>query len=198
MALPLLVKPQVTNIGSGALVQSQLLISMGFNKGPVTLSTRSSFCLSQLGSTSLVLPWQCRPGLEWGSPSRALLWEAGVHPALGPPSGAMTIEAVFPLLLQAFPKWAWHIWKTLGMIASMIKECWCSCNTSSINQWKQGNLCFIFKTLCFSCKIVDKFGIEIPYRRVVYSLIIQITLFFLTCFFFIYISIVLSHTLSAT
>lgn len=55
----------------------------------------------------------------------------------------MTIDAVFPLLLQAFPKWAWHIWKTPGLITSMIKEGWCSCNTSSINQWQQGNVCFL-------------------------------------------------------
>lgn len=62
--------------------------------------------------------------------SRGLLWEAGAHPALGPPSGAKTIGAVFPLLLQAFPKHVWNIWKTQDAILSMIKERWCSRNTS--------------------------------------------------------------------
>lgn len=66
----------------------------------------------------------------------------------------MTIEAVFPLLLQAFHKWAWHIWKTAGMIESLIMAFCCSCNTSSIHQRQQGSfISSFFVTHCFSYKM---------------------------------------------
>lgn len=91
-------------------------------KVPLPCSTRAIICLCQLGNSSLVLPWLHRPGLFRDSPTRALLWEAGVHPALGPPSGTVTIGAVFPLQLQAFPPNRLDAFaKTEGMIEGMIK-----------------------------------------------------------------------------
>lgn len=78
--LPLRLRPQVTIIEALWHWHDH---RMRAEKGPC--STGLHFCLCQLGNKSLVLPWQCRPGLEWDSPSSALLWEAGVRPASGAP-----------------------------------------------------------------------------------------------------------------
>lgn len=101
-------------------------------KAPQAWSTNPSSWLCQLGKKHpWLFPGNACQAREWDGPSRALLWEAGVHPALGPPSGAMTMGAVFPNLLQVFPTWVWHIWKTPGMIIRMMKLLWCSWNISN-------------------------------------------------------------------
>lgn len=113
-------------------------------KPPLPCSARAIICLCQLGNSSPVLPCLHRPGLFRDSPTRALLWEAGVHPALGPPSGTVTIGAVFPLRLQAFPQIGLtRLEKQKAWLKIWQRECWCSCNTSSINRQQQGNLCFL-------------------------------------------------------
>lgn len=91
-------------------------------KPPLPCSAGAIICLCQLGNSSPVLPWLHRLGLFRGSPTGALLWEAGVHPALGPPSGTVTIGAVFPLRLQAFPLNRLDAFgKTEGVIEDMTK-----------------------------------------------------------------------------
>lgn len=76
-------------------------------------STGLRFCLCQLGNTSLVLPWQCRPGLEWDSPSSALLWEAGVRPASGAPIWSYDNRSS---ISTCAPGFSWlsltHLWNT--------------------------------------------------------------------------------------
>lgn len=98
------------------------LIRIGFNK--------RCPCPAAPGPSSVCVSWGTplwsSPGYTdracSESPTRALLWEAGVHPALGPPSGTVTIGAVFPLRLQAFPPNRLDAFaKTEGMIEGMIK-----------------------------------------------------------------------------
>lgn len=76
-------------------------------------STGLRFCLCQLGNASLVLPWQCRPGLEWDSPSSALLWEAGVRPASGAPIWSYDNRSS---ISTCAPGFSWssltHLWNT--------------------------------------------------------------------------------------
>lgn len=99
------------------------LIRIGFNKSPPCPAAPrpSSVCVSW-GTPLRSSPWLHRLGLFRGSPTGALLWEAGVHPALGPPSGTVTIGAVFPLRLQAFPLNRLDAFgKTEGVIEDMTK-----------------------------------------------------------------------------
>lgn len=84
---------------------------MRSEKGACSAGLR--FCLCQLGNTSLVLPWQCRPGLEWDSPSGALLWEAGVRPASGAPIWSYDNRSS---ISTCAPGFSWlsltHLWNT--------------------------------------------------------------------------------------
>lgn len=81
------------------------LIRMGSNKSPPALQRQGRHLSVSAGGLLSGSPLAAQTGACFGDgPTGALLWEAGVHPAVGPPSGTVTIEAVFPLRLQAFPK----------------------------------------------------------------------------------------------
>lgn len=106
--LPLRLQPQVTIIQALWHWHDH---RMGSEKG--ACSTGLHFCLCQLGNTSLVLPWQCRSGLEWDSPSSAPLWEAGVRPASGAPIWSYDNRGSISTYAPGF---SWlsltHLWNT--------------------------------------------------------------------------------------
>lgn len=93
--LPFAQGHRLTTQARGLWQWSQSLLRSGPSTGFKVLGHQPQLLVVSAGKYIPGSPVAMQARLAVRQQSRVLLWEAGAHPALGPPSGAKTIGAVF-------------------------------------------------------------------------------------------------------